>query len=283
MKQTMIVIGGLSAWFAILVRFAWWETMPGLLPCVIVWALSALWLYAFIASASSPWSLLSRWTVAIGLPLNATVTIANGGLMPVVGMTDDAHSIWVPATEAHVFLALADHVQYWGLSIGDGFIFGGIALAILGWAVTKARTSLTAQVVAQTASIAAITVLLSGCITPHKEVNGQYTKPAKTEERSVFGTNHGFARLERCDVEKEPWFFWFERDFKNCRLLTAAEQAEWEGDQSRGAGPEIVGAAIVGGSIGAGVAASGGAKATATGSATAVNIANQAVNVKGRR
>jgi len=124
--------------------------------------------------------------------------------------------------------------------------------------------------------------LLTGCITPHKEVNGSYTKPAKTEERSLFGTNHGFARLERCEVEKEPWLFWTEKDFKQCRLLTAAEQAEWEGDQSRGAGPEIVGAAIMGGSLGGGLAASGGAKATASAGASASNVAIQTVKGKHR-
>lgn len=126
-------------------------------------------------------------------------------------------------------------------------------------------------------------LILSGCITPHKEVNGLYTKPAKVEERSMFGTNHGFARLERCEVQKEPWLFWMEKDFQNCRLLTAAEQAEWEGDQSRGAGPEIIGAAIVGGSIGAGAALSGGSKAIANGSASATNSAVQTVTGKHRR
>lgn len=127
-------------------------------------------------------------------------------------------------------------------------------------------------------SILFMVLFLSGCITPHKEVNGQWTKPAKVEERSMFGTNHGFARLERCDIWNEPILFWTESNFKNCHLLTAAEQAEWEGDSSRGAGPEIVGAAIIGGSMGAGIAVSGGAKATATGSATATNIAVQTVN-----
>jgi hypothetical protein len=117
-------------------------------------------------------------------------------------------------------------------------------------------------------------LILAGCITPHKEVNGQYTKPAKTEERSFFGTNHGFARLERCDgPTKEPWLFWAEKDFKNCVLLTKAEQAEWEGDQSRGAGPEVVGAVIIGASLGTGLAVSGGnAAANATSSSAAKAI-----------
>jgi hypothetical protein len=124
------------------------------------------------------------------------------------------------------------------------------------------------------ALILGLFLILAGCITPHKEVNGQYTKPAKTEERSFFGTNHGFARLERCDgPTKEPWLFWAEKDFKNCVLLTKAEQAEWEGDQSRGAGPEVVGAVIIGTSLGTGLAVSGGnAAANATSSSAAKAI-----------
>ena len=129
--------------------------------------------------------------------------------------------------------------------------------------------------------IVLMVVGLAGCITPHQERNGLWTKPAKVEERSAMGTNHGFARLERCEgpANKKPWYkFYFESDFEKCVYLTKAEQDEWEGDQSRGAGPELIGAAIVGGSIGAGAAVSGGAKATAGASATASNIANQVVN-----
>lgn len=64
--------------------------------------------------------------------------------------------------------------------------------------------------------------------------------------------------------------------------LSKAEQDEWEHGYSRGAGPEIVGAAIVGGSVGAGAALGGGANAVAGASASATNIAVQTVG-KGKR
>lgn len=122
--------------------------------------------------------------------------------------------------------------------------------------------------------------LLSGCITAKKELNGRYTKVAQVENRSLFGTNQGFARLERCDGPEKKVLWFSESDFTNCVYLTHADQLEYEHGYSRGAGPEIVGAAIMGASLGTGAALSGGAKATASGSASAVNIANQSVNVK---
>lgn len=126
----------------------------------------------------------------------------------------------------------------------------------------------------------AMLFLFTGCITPVKEPSGRYVTPAQVEIRSAFGTNQSGLRLQRCDGPAKKVLWYSESDFTNCVFMTPAEQAEWEFAQSRGAGPEIVGAAIVGGSIGAGAALSGGAKATASGSAKAVNIANQSVNVK---
>jgi len=125
-------------------------------------------------------------------------------------------------------------------------------------------------------------VVVTGCVSPYKETSGKYIKTAQSEVRSAFGTNQSFARLERCDGPAKQVLWYADSDFKNCSLLSKAEQDEWLHGYSRGAGPEIVGAAIVGGSIGAGAALSGGAQATASGSATAVNIANQTVNVKRR-
>ena len=118
---------------------------------------------------------------------------------------------------------------------------------------------------------------LSGCITPHQELNGKWTKLAKVEERSALGTNQGFSRLERCDgpAEKKPWYkFYFENDFTNCIYLTKADQSEYEHASSRGAGPEIIGAAILGSSIGAGAAVSAGANAAAT---TTTSVTNRIV------
>lgn len=131
-------------------------------------------------------------------------------------------------------------------------------------------------------AILILTALVSGCISPYKEAGGKYIKTSQSEVRSAFGTNQSFARLERCEgPDKKVWFY-LEGDFKNCVLLTRAEQDDWQHGYSRGAGPEIVGAAIVGGSIGAG-AALGGGNAAASAGATATNTAIQTVTGKHRR
>lgn len=127
----------------------------------------------------------------------------------------------------------------------------------------------------KTIALALCTLSLSACITPHKEVSGKYIKTAQTEIRSAFGTNQSFARLERCDGPVRSVLFYWEGDFQNCVMLTAVEQNEWQHGYSRGAGPEIVGAAIVGGSVGAGAALSGGANAAAGASASATNTVTQ--------
>lgn len=116
------------------------------------------------------------------------------------------------------------------------------------------------------------TLMLAACVTPYKEPSGKYIKTGQTEMRSMFGTNQSFARLERCNGP-EGWTLYFtESDFKDCVLLTKAEQDEWLHAYSRGSGPEIVGAAIMGGAIGAGAAVSG-VNAAAGATATATNTA----------
>lgn len=130
--------------------------------------------------------------------------------------------------------------------------------------------------------ICSVSLLTVGCITPHQERSGKWIKPAQVEIRSSFGTNQSGLRLERCNgpEQKKPWYkFYFEGDFDGCVYLTKAEQDEWEHASSRGAGPEIVGALIMGGSIGAGTAVSGGAKATAGAAASASNAVTQSVIV----
>ena len=116
----------------------------------------------------------------------------------------------------------------------------------------------------------------AGCISPYKQSNGSYIKTSQTEVRSLFGTNQSFARLERCDGPTKKVWFYTEGDFKNCVLLTSADQAEWMYGYSRGAGPELAGAAIMGGSIGIGAALSG-VNATAGATVKATNTAVQTV------
>ncbi|MDH4235614.1 MAG: hypothetical protein OEV17_00070 [Nitrospira sp.] len=118
--------------------------------------------------------------------------------------------------------------------------------------------------------------VLAGCVTPYKETSGKFIKTSQTEVRSLFGTNQSFARLERCAGPEKKVLWYSDGDFTNCVMLTAAEQNEWEHGYSRGAGPEIAGAAIMGGSIGVGAAVSGGSAAASAG-VSATNTAIQTV------
>lgn len=124
--------------------------------------------------------------------------------------------------------------------------------------------------------IAVMLGALCGCVTPYKETSGKFIKTSQAEVRSLFGTNQSFARLERCDGPEKKVLWYSDSDFTKCVMLTAAEQNEWEHGYSRGAGPEIAGAAIMGASVGVGAAMSGGSAAASAG-ATATNTAIQTV------
>jgi hypothetical protein len=126
-------------------------------------------------------------------------------------------------------------------------------------------------------AIGILVLSLSGCITPVKEQSGKYVKAVQAANRDEWGTNQSFGRLQRCDgPQEEPWLFYREKEFTGCVFLTKAEQDEWMHASSRGAAPEIVGAVIVGGAIGAGAAMSGG-KAAASAGSTASNSVTQTV------
>lgn len=131
-------------------------------------------------------------------------------------------------------------------------------------------------------AIGIMVLSLTGCITPYKEQSGKFIKTSQAEVRSLFGTNQSFARLERCEGPEKKVLWYSDSDFTKCVMLTAAEQNEWEHGYSRGAGPELAGAAIMGGSIGIGAALSGGTAAASAG-ASATNIAVQTVTGKHRR
>ena len=129
--------------------------------------------------------------------------------------------------------------------------------------------------------MAFMVLVLAGCITPYKEPSGRYVKPAQSEVRSAFGTNQSFSRLERCDGPSKKVWFYLEGDFSNCVMMTRAEQDDWMYGYSRGSGPEVAGAAIMGGAIGIGAAVSG-VNASAGAAANASNTAIQTVN-KGKK
>ncbi len=54
------------------------------------------------------------------------------------------------------------------------------------------------------ALIAVVALFLAGCTTTHDLGGGRYLVPRTVEERSLFGTNMGFAWIEACDGAPDP-------------------------------------------------------------------------------
>lgn len=124
-------------------------------------------------------------------------------------------------------------------------------------------------------------ILLSGCVTPYKEVSGKYIKAVQAEVRSPFGTNQAFSRLERCDGPQLVVAFYLEGDFTNCVLLTKAEQDEWVTGWSQGQGGQVVSGLVNAAALG-GVAAAAGSSASTT-SSTVINNVVPAVKSHGHK
>lgn len=107
--------------------------------------------------------------------------------------------------------------------------------------------------------------LLAGCSTWHEAGNGRVNVTVTTEERSPFGTNMGFARVENCKAEKaKPGDI--DRTLSECNPVTG-----WTPMYSQGQGGQIVGGALNGLGFGLGAAfggASSGANATSSSSAS---------------
>lgn len=89
-------------------------------------------------------------------------------------------------------------------------------------------------------------LLLLGCSTYNYDLkNGRADVTVTTEQRSPFGTNMGFARVENCKVEKAHPNDLSET-LSECNPVT-----HWVPMWSQGVGGQIVGGALTG--IGAGV------------------------------
>lgn len=129
-RTTVLVLTSLP--FLIAARW-YWQTHVSLWPCILFWV---------IALADDP----LRWMdmgsrrkkfygmAFVGAFSNAIATIANGGTMPVLGKID-VTSVWVPLTEATSVPYLCD--IFWGASIGDFFILGGLLCLFGNWILEK--------------------------------------------------------------------------------------------------------------------------------------------------
>ncbi len=113
-------------------------------------------------------------------------------------------------------------------------------------------------------------VVLSGCISPHKEASGTYIKTQHTEFRSPFGTNDSFAKPQRCKGPEYVVLFYLEADFKDCKDLPAEELYAWQHGYSQGQGGQIVEGAMNAGALGALAATRAGGNAAASAGVVAI-------------
>lgn len=113
---------------AVLITWLAWKQSASLTMCWL------FWVTLLAVELSLAKSNLSIALVAFGTACNATVTLLNNGIMPVVDMPitfQPANPIWQAASSKHLALALADHASFWYFSIGDFLCqAGGLVLAV---------------------------------------------------------------------------------------------------------------------------------------------------------
>jgi hypothetical protein len=107
-----------------------WQLSPGLIVCALFWLAVLRRGIDCFHETDLAWSRRFVLLGMVGLGLNATVTLANGGFMPVLDDTV-SRSVWVTATDRHALLFLAD--QYAGFSIGDVCILGSLLARFVYW------------------------------------------------------------------------------------------------------------------------------------------------------
>lgn len=122
-----------------------WQMFPSVVSCALFWYVAFVRPIVMISRSEPPKKTREGdgpfWIAAMGLfgisvllvgaCMNAVVTLANGGYMP-VGQPDVHSALWVTSTEAHRLRFLGDN--YWGFSLGDfaivsGFLIVGLMIA----------------------------------------------------------------------------------------------------------------------------------------------------------
>ena len=107
-----------------------WTQYPAIWLCE---SCAILWLV--VRAVRSPWVQAGVLLILCGLMLNALVTDANAGAMPVVGMPSTLHPVspmWRAATPKTRLPFLADQAQLGLFSIGDlVMMFGGMLIVAI--------------------------------------------------------------------------------------------------------------------------------------------------------
>ena len=124
----------MSVWLAPLALLAarlLWQKKPNLASCALFWGIA-------VAVLVPGWSSgLSQYMFVLGILCNASVTLSNGGFMPVSGhgrLTRPARSLWVQRQSGQRLLVLGDNFgnRFIRFSVGDVFLLMGLVLSFLG-------------------------------------------------------------------------------------------------------------------------------------------------------
>lgn len=126
--------------FALLFRVLW-QYYPSLWACALFWIMVAFSEWQLIRIRKEKGKEINWWTrtpMLMGVAMNAIVTLANDGRMPVLGDSHHLVSVWVVGTGKRL-LFLCDRFNggFAIFSLGDFFIIGGLLLGILLWIYRK--------------------------------------------------------------------------------------------------------------------------------------------------
>jgi hypothetical protein len=126
----------LALWYwiaplALLASRILWQRRPGFAACALFWGLAVVVLLLEWPSG------LAQYTFGLGVACNASVTLINGGYMPVAThrkLRGPARSLWVQKQSGQRLGFLADNFgnRFVRFSIGDVFMLAGIALSFAG-------------------------------------------------------------------------------------------------------------------------------------------------------
>lgn len=114
-----------------------WQIWPNLWTCALFWAMASVCIFSggdprrqpvTIDESQATRAIVFGALIVLGATMNAAVTLANGGFMPVTGEVSRA-SVWVTSAEAHRLRWLGDN--YFGFSAGDLVILGGLVPSLL--------------------------------------------------------------------------------------------------------------------------------------------------------
>lgn len=114
--------------------------------------------------------------------------------------------------------------------------------------------------------IAIFALLLSGCSTYADLGQDHVARTLVTEQRSAFGTNMGFAKLQHCEKK------YTNTDKTVYELVNCTDLSGWQPMYSQGVGGQVVGGALTGLGFGLGSAFSGAGNAASSISNSTTNV-----------